>query len=81
MIEWAHEVHRVGEDNARPMPRAEETPGKDAHAVVEYLTMFLKIIYDLPHQITARRAEKSRQRYREWPQLRRRSNDNLCFSF
>ncbi len=59
MIEWAHEVRELGNDNAHPTPGASGTSSTDAAAVVEYLTMLLKIVYDLPHQIEEHRGRKT----------------------
>lgn len=59
MIEWAHEVRLLGNDNAHPMPGEAGTTAKDAEAIVEYLSMLLKISFDLPHQITEYRGNKS----------------------
>ena len=55
MVEWAHEVRVLGNDNAHPTPDAPGTLPKDAAAVVEYLSMLLKVLYDLPHQIASHR--------------------------
>nr|WP_273545369.1 DUF4145 domain-containing protein [Sinorhizobium medicae] len=57
MVEWAHEVRELGNENAHPTPDAAGTTSKDAIAVVEYLSMLLKILFDLPHQIASRRGE------------------------
>ncbi|TWG53823.1 DUF4145 domain-containing protein [Aminobacter sp. J44] len=59
MIEWAHEVRELGNDNAHPIPGASGTTSADAQAVVEYLRMLLKVIYDLPHQIEEHRGRKA----------------------
>jgi hypothetical protein len=58
MVEWAHEVRELGNSNAHPSPGADGTSAADAHAVVEYLTMLLKMVYDLPHQIAEHRVRK-----------------------
>ena len=59
MIEWAHEVRELGNDNAHPTPGASGTTNKDASAVVEYLNMLLRVVYDLPHQIEEHRVRKT----------------------
>ncbi|PJI43034.1 MAG: hypothetical protein CTR54_11220 [Rhizobium sp.] len=58
MVDWAHEVREIGNSNAHPMPGASGTLAADALAVVEYLSMLLKIVYDLPHQIAEHRGRK-----------------------
>lgn len=57
MVEWAHEVRALGNDNAHPAPDAPATSSTDAIAVVEYLSMLLKVLFDLPHQIAAHRGK------------------------
>jgi hypothetical protein len=59
MVEWAHEVRVLGNDNAHPTPGAPGTNAQDANAVVEYLTMLLKAVFDLPHQIAEHRGRKT----------------------
>ncbi|TCN30284.1 DUF4145 domain-containing protein [Sinorhizobium americanum] len=58
MVEWAHEVRVLGNGNAHPMPGEVGTTAADAQAVVEYLNMLLKVVFDLPHQIEKHRARK-----------------------
>lgn len=55
MVEWAHEVRIVGNDNAHPTPGSPGTSAADATAVVEFLSTLLHITLDLPHQISKRR--------------------------
>jgi len=57
MIEWAHEVRALGNDNAHPSIGSIGTSNKDANAVVDYLTTLLKIVFDLPHQIAEHRGK------------------------
>ncbi|SEH78578.1 protein of unknown function [Rhizobium tibeticum] len=57
MLEWAHEVRVLGNDNAHPTPGSTATTAQDASAVVEYLGMLLKVVFDLPHQITEHRGK------------------------
>ncbi|MBS7702689.1 DUF4145 domain-containing protein [Chelatococcus asaccharovorans] len=59
MVEWAHEVRVLGNENAHPEPGAQGTNAADAHAVVEYLSMLVKIVFDLPHQIAEHRGRKA----------------------
>jgi hypothetical protein len=58
MVQWAHEVRLLGNDNAHPTPGAIGTAPEDASAVVEFLSMLLKIVFDLPHQISEHRERK-----------------------
>jgi Domain of unknown function (DUF4145) len=59
MVEWAHEVRELGNDNAHPVPGAVATKSQDAKAVVEYLTVLLRIVLDLPNQIAEHRGRKT----------------------
>ncbi|CAN7653224.1 DUF4145 domain-containing protein [Rhizobium sp. LjRoot254] len=59
MVEWAHEVRVLGNDNAHPTPGAAGTAPKDAQAVVEFLGMLLRVTFDLPFQISEHRGSKT----------------------
>jgi hypothetical protein len=59
MQEWSHEVRELGNDSAHPNPGAKGTDPKDAKDVVEFLTMLLRVTYDLSHQIEQYRARKT----------------------
>jgi Domain of unknown function (DUF4145) len=58
MKEWSHEVRELANDSAHPDPGAKGTSSKDARDVVEFLTVLLRVTYDLPHQIAQYRERK-----------------------
>lgn len=61
MKEWAHEVRELGNEGAHPKPESDGTSEADASAVVKYLTMLARLLYDLPHEIDAFRERKKRE--------------------
>ncbi|MBN9074872.1 MAG: DUF4145 domain-containing protein [Rhizobiales bacterium] len=61
MVEWAHEVRVLGNENAHPTLGAAPTTDRDAKAVVEFLTMLLKIVFDLPNQIDDHRDSRKKE--------------------
>jgi Domain of unknown function (DUF4145) len=62
MQEWSHEVRELANVSAHPDPGAKGTIPKDARDVVEFLSVLLRITYDLPHQIQQYRARKGSQK-------------------
>jgi hypothetical protein len=58
MKEWAHEVRELGNDNAHPTPGGTGTTRSDATDVVNFFGLALRMIYDLPNEITQFRARK-----------------------
>jgi hypothetical protein len=58
MKEWSHEVRELANDSAHPAPGAKGTDPKDARDVVEFLTVLLRVTYDLQHQIAQYRQRK-----------------------
>jgi hypothetical protein len=64
MQEWSHEVRELANVSAHPDPGAKGTIPKDARDVVEFLSVLLRITYDLPHQIQQYRARKGSQKQR-----------------
>lgn len=59
MVEWAHEVRELGNDNAHPKPGALGTSAADAKAIIEYLSLFLQFTFDLPHKIAIFRKSRT----------------------
>jgi uncharacterized protein DUF4145 len=59
MKDWSHEVRELANESAHPDPGSKGTTSKDAHDVVEFLSVLLQITYDLPHQIKQYRARKN----------------------
>ena len=51
MKEWAHEVRKLGNENAHPEPGGKGTSPKDAKDVVEFLGFLLRLTYNLPEEI------------------------------
>lgn len=58
MKEWAHEVRELANEGTHPQPGTTGTGEKDAKDVVEFLSFFMQVMYDLPHQIEQYRARK-----------------------
>jgi hypothetical protein len=58
MQEWSHEVRELGNDSAHPTPGGSGATSKDAQDIVNFLTMLLTIVYNLPHDISQYRARK-----------------------
>jgi Domain of unknown function (DUF4145) len=58
MQEWSHEVRELGNDSAHPTPGSNGATSKDAQDLVDFLSMLLTIVYNLPHEISQYRARK-----------------------
>jgi hypothetical protein len=59
MKDWSHEVRALGNDIAHSTPGSSEgTEPQDAKDVVEFLSILLTMLYDLPHKIEQYRARK-----------------------
>jgi hypothetical protein len=61
MKEWSHEVRELANDATHPAPGTKGTDSRDARDVVEFLSVLLRITYDLPHQIKQYRKRKNAQ--------------------
>jgi Domain of unknown function (DUF4145) len=59
MQEWSHEVRALGNDSAHPTPGDEGPTSKDARDIVDFLSMLLTMVYNLPHEIEQYRARRN----------------------
>lgn len=59
MKDWSHDVRVLGNDSAHPTPGSGGVDPKDASDVVQFLTMLLTMVYDLPHEIENYRKRKA----------------------
>ncbi len=59
MREFSHEVREVGNEGTHPQPGAKGASERDAKDVVEFLTLLMTVMYNLPHQIEQYRAGKA----------------------
>jgi hypothetical protein len=55
---YQHEVRALGNDSAHPTPGDEGPTAKDARDIVDFLSMLLTMVYNLPHEIAEYRARK-----------------------
>jgi hypothetical protein len=59
MQEWSHTVRALGNDNAHPTPGSTGTNSEDAKDVVNFLSVLLTMLYELPYQIGQYRARNA----------------------
>ena len=59
MKDWSHEVRDLANEGTHPQPGSTGTNEKDAKDVVEFLTFLMRVMYDLPNQISDFRKRKT----------------------
>jgi hypothetical protein len=59
MKDWAHEIRQLANEGTHPQPGTTGTSQKDAKDVVEFLSLLMTVMYNLPKQIEEYRKRKS----------------------